>query len=103
MYAFKTMTDVLFNYSEDSMRQKDFFAKTQQDFWMTRLEMTVATLVYVEYVERWLTTRDGKSAEMKGPIYCDILQQKNLFLNNMQIRIKLTPSLNAFVLMGKVE
>ena len=51
--------------------------------------------------QRWNLTKDGKSVDMEGPLYCDILQQKHLFLHNIPIRIKLTPASNAFALMGE--
>ena len=51
--------------------------------------------------QRCRYTQDGQSVDMEGPLYCDIFQQKNLLLNNVPIRIKLTPSSNAFVLRGE--
>ena len=51
--------------------------------------------------QRWEWTKDGKSIDMEGPLYCDILQQKHLLLDNILIRIKLTPSSNDFALMGE--
>ena len=40
--------------------------------------------------KRWNFTKDGKIVDMKGALYCDILQQKHL--NNSPIGIKLTIS-----------
>ena len=51
--------------------------------------------------QRWEWTKDGRSVDMEGPLYCDILQQKHLLLNNIPIRIKLTPSSNDFALIGE--
>ena len=101
MYPFKSMADVLLNYSEDSKEsqlQSQLFYKDTAGFMDDAAGNNSGNF---GLLERWLATNDGKSVDMEGPLYCDILQQKNFLLNNVPIRIKLTPSLNAFVLMGE--
>ncbi len=100
MYPFKATTDVLLNYSEDSKEsqlQTQLYYKDTAGFMHdSQLDNGNIGLSY-----RWNWTKNGQSVDMEGPLYCDILQQKNLLLNNVPIRIKLTPSTNAFVLMGE--
>ena len=100
MYPFKSMADVLLNYSEDSKKSQlqSQLTRTQHDLWMMQVEITVVTLVYLNV--GWQQGMEKVWTWKEGTLYCDILQQKNLLLNNVPIRMKLTP-LNAFVLMGE--
>ena len=101
MYAYKSVTDVLLNYSEDS---KESQLQTQLYYKDTAGFMDSADPLLggnFGLTQRCRYTQDGQSVDMEGPLYCDIFQQKNLLLNNVPIRIKLTPSSNAFSLMGE--
>ena len=100
-YPFKGMLDGLCNYSEDckeSQQQSQLYYKDTAGY-MDSSDPIVGGNFGL--TQRWGWTKDGKSIDMEGPLYCDILQQKHLLLNNIPIRIKLTPSSNDFVLMGE--
>ena len=100
-YPYKAMLDVLCNYSEDckeSQLQPQLYYKDTCGY-MDATDTAIGGNGGL--TQRWNFTKDGKSVDMEGPLYCDILQQKHLFLNNIPIRIKLTPASNAFALMGE--
>lgn len=45
-------------------------------------------------------TKNSKVFELLGPIHCDFFNQDRFLLNNVELRVKLTRSQNAFVLMS---
>lgn len=100
-YPFKGMLDVLCSYSEDckeSQLQPQLYYKDTAGY-MDSLDPVIGGNIGLN--QRWEWTKDGRSVDMEGPLYCDILQQKHLLLNNIPIRIKLTPSSNDFALIGE--
>jgi hypothetical protein len=51
--------------------------------------------------ERYLLVKGGKSVELLGPLYVDVLQQNYLLLNGIPLKIQLTPQSDAFRLMSE--
>ena len=98
-YPWKSILDVLTNYSEDS---KETQLQSQLYFKDTASYMESCDPVLggnFGLTQRFLWTKDGQTMDMEGPLYSDVFQQDSLLLNNVPVRIKLTPSSNQFRLM----
>jgi hypothetical protein len=46
--------------------------------------------------KRHAFTKNSKTCELSGPIYCDICQQDKLLLNGLQVSLKMYPTTSAF-------
>ena len=98
-YPYKALLDVLLNYSEDakeSQLQSQLYYKDSA-FFMDNTDPILGGNFGL--TERFVATKDGGSIYLEGPLYTDVLQQQSLLLNNVPVRIKLTPVSSEIALM----
>lgn len=99
-YPYKAILDVLLNYDTTATRsqlQSQLFYKDSAGY-MDRPDPTTGENLGL--TQRWVHTKDGAEIDLEGPLYADILQQQSLLLNNVPMRIRLTPNNADFSLMS---
>ena len=99
-YPYKALMDVLLNNSEDrtdSELQSQLFYKDTAGF-MDNTDPEQG--MNLGLVERHAWTQNGNDVDLEGPLYVDIMRQKRLLLNGVQVNIVLYPSPNPFALMA---
>ena len=98
-YPYKAYCDVITSSSEDilvSQYQSQLYYKDTAGYFDNVDPIDGANF---GLVQRFAWTKDGKSCDLEGPLFVDIMMQEKLLLNGIQVGLTLYPSANNFCLM----
>jgi hypothetical protein len=101
MYPYKSMFDVILNTTKEEAHSK----LSTQGFYLdieTAMEQTSPSQAPINsgLILRNNLVKDGQIVELVGPLYVDVLHQKDMLLDRVNMRIKLSQTNNAFRLLS---
>ena len=99
-YPYKAMMDVLLNFGQDAtstqLQTQLYYADTPGS--MDHTDPTT-TLINAGLIKRNNIAKGSALVDMVGPMYADVFQLSRFLLNEVEVRLKLFQSKNAFRLM----